>query len=37
VVSGGRWALVPGRHRLRAEAGVLADEVEIEVEGAEGS
>jgi penicillin-binding protein 1C len=31
-VSSGRWRLVPGHHRLRAEAGALTDEVEIEVE-----
>ena len=32
AVAGGRWMLVPGRHRLRVEAGSAADEVDIEVE-----
>lgn len=27
-----RWRLVPGRHRLRAEAGTMTDEVEFVVE-----
>jgi penicillin-binding protein 1C len=29
---GDRWGLVPGRHRLRAEAGSMVDEVEFVVE-----
>ena len=32
-VAGGRLPLVPGRHRVRAEAGKLRDEVTIEVVG----
>jgi penicillin-binding protein 1C len=30
--TGGRWGLVPGHHRLRAEAGSMSDEVEFVVE-----
>jgi hypothetical protein len=29
---GDRWGLVPGRHRLRVEAGPMTDEVEFVVE-----
>lgn len=31
-VAGGRWRIQPGRHRVRAEAGALSDEVEVRVE-----
>ncbi len=31
-VAGPRWAILPGRHRVRAQAGSLSDEVEVEVE-----
>ncbi len=30
-VAAGRWTLAPGRHRVRAEAGAMVDEVEITV------
>ncbi len=35
-VAAGRWTLVPGRHRVRAVAGALSDEVEITVAAAGG-
>ncbi len=31
-VPGGRWAIQPGRHRVRAQAGAQSDEVEVRVE-----
>jgi penicillin-binding protein 1C len=31
-VSDGRWAIQPGRHRVRAQSGTLSDEVEVQVE-----
>jgi hypothetical protein len=31
-VASGRWPIVPGRHRVRAQAGELSDEVEVRVE-----
>jgi len=31
-VAGARWAIQPGRHRVRAQAGSMSDEVEVRVE-----
>jgi hypothetical protein len=31
-VANARWAIQPGRHRVRAEAGAASDEVEVQVE-----
>jgi penicillin-binding protein 1C len=31
-VANARWAIQPGRHRVRAEAGTASDEVEVQVE-----
>ncbi len=32
AIAGTRWAIQPGRHRVRAQAGALSDEVEVQVE-----
>ncbi|MEO8139896.1 MAG: penicillin-binding protein 1C [Gemmatimonadota bacterium] len=32
AVADGRWPIQPGRHRVRAQAGAMSDEVEVQVE-----